>query len=114
APLLKGEQIVPLGQTGEKRDERFPDVPTFLESGVQDFDVSYWFALLVPADTPKAATAKWKEALSAVLADAEVQEKFAAAGLSNYDVEPHKAQSVLLEEVHRWEEVVKTAGMSAN
>lgn len=114
APLLKGEQIATLAQTGEQRDSRFPDVPTFRESGVDGFDVSYWFALLVPADTPEPVKAKWKEALAAVLADPEVQEKFATAGLSPYNLDPNEAQQVMLEEVRQWGEVVKNAGIPTN
>lgn len=114
APLLKGDQIVTLAQTGAQRDKRFADVATFRESGVEGFDVSYWFALLVPADTPEPAKAKWREALAAVLADPEVQKKFAAAGLSPYDLDPSEAEKVMLEEVRQWEEVVKNAGINTN
>src|SRR5690606_29583157 len=102
APLLKGDQIITLAQTGKQRDKRFPDVPTFRECGVEGFGVSYWFALLVPVDTPEPAKVKWKEALAAVLADQEVQTKFAAAGLSPYDLNPDEAQKVMLEEVRQW------------
>ncbi len=114
APLLKGDQIITLAQTGEQRDKRFADVPTFREGGVDNFDVSYWFALLVPADTPEPAKAKWRETLAAVLADPEVQERFATAGLSAYKLDPTKAQKVMLEEVRQWEEVVKSADINTN
>jgi tripartite-type tricarboxylate transporter receptor subunit TctC len=114
APLLKGDQIITLAQTGEQRDKRFANVATFRESGVQGFDVSYWFALLIPADTPEPAKAKWKEALATVLADKEVQKKFATAGLSPYVLDPNDAQKVMLEEVRQWGEVVKSAGINTN
>jgi len=114
APLLKGDQIIPLAQTGATRDKRFANVPTFEESGVKGFDVNYWFALLVPEDTPPSAKAKWTEALNAALADPEVKTKFAAAGLSPYDIDSDKAQAVLLAEVERWKDVVKQAGINRN
>ncbi|WP_442596879.1 Bug family tripartite tricarboxylate transporter substrate binding protein [Parapusillimonas sp. JC17] len=114
APHLKGGRIVPLAQTGDKRDERFPDLPTFRESGVQGFDVSYWFALLIPADTPADAKEKWRQALSAVLADPEVKEKFTAAGLSPYELDSEQARQTMREEVRRWEEVVKVAKLQTN
>lgn len=114
APHLKGGRIVALAQTGDQRDARFPDLPTFRESGVQGFDVSYWFALLIPADTPADARQKWRQALAAVLADPEVKEKFAAAGLSPYDLDPEQARQTMREEVRQWEEVVKVAKLQTN
>lgn len=114
ATLMNGERIVPLGQTGDTRDPRFPNMPTFKEQGVNDFEVNYWFALLVPADTPEPALEKWREALAAVLADKEVQEKFDAAGLSPYDVEPQEAKKILEDELQRWQDVVKAAKLQTN
>jgi tripartite-type tricarboxylate transporter receptor subunit TctC len=114
AALLKGDQIVTLAQTGEQRDPRFADVPTFKESGIKDFNANYWFALLIPVDTPASIQMKWRTALQAALSDTEVQAKFDAAGLSPYDLSPDHAQQVMLDEVKQWEQVVKDAGINTN
>jgi tripartite-type tricarboxylate transporter receptor subunit TctC len=105
---------VTLAQTGEQRDPRFADVPTFKESGIKDFNANYWFALLIPVDTPASIQMKWRTALQAALSDTEVQAKFDAAGLSPYDLSPDHAQQVMLDEVKQWEQVVKDAGINTN
>ena len=41
-----------LAVTGTARSKVAPDLPTIAESGFPGFDVSSWYALLVPAKTP--------------------------------------------------------------
>jgi len=41
-----------LAQTGERRSAAFPNVPTFAEAGIADFELSSWTMLLAPRGTP--------------------------------------------------------------
>jgi hypothetical protein len=41
-----------LASTGSKRSKVAPELPTLAEQGFPGFDVSSWYALLVPAKTP--------------------------------------------------------------
>ena len=43
-----------LATTGTKRVSALPDVPTMIEAGVPDYDVSLWVAYAMPAGTPDA------------------------------------------------------------
>lgn|GEM_PF-3599478 len=112
--MLAADQVLALGQTGKERDKRFPNIPTFQENGAEGFDASYWFALLIPSDTPAPVKAKWDEAMAKVLADPEVQEKLNKVGLSPYAIDPAQAEKILLNEVSQWEDIVKKAGIQTN
>lgn len=51
-PLVKGGQLKALAVTGTKRAPALPDVPTFLEAGIKDYDLTGYFGILFPANTP--------------------------------------------------------------
>jgi tripartite-type tricarboxylate transporter receptor subunit TctC len=52
-PLVSSGRLRALAVTGTKRNSSVPDVPTFTEAGYPNFDANSWFALFVPAATPK-------------------------------------------------------------
>jgi len=51
--LLADGKIVALASTGLQRTAYLPDVPTAIEAGVRDFDVTSWNGISVPAATPR-------------------------------------------------------------
>ena len=53
APLVKAGKIKALALTGSRRAPALPDVPTLQELGYKDFDVTGYFGLLFPTDTPR-------------------------------------------------------------
>lgn len=53
-PLARGGQMRALGVTTKERSANAPDLPTFSESGLPNFDISAWTGIFVPAGTPKA------------------------------------------------------------
>src|SRR5207247_1522678 len=57
-PLAEGGRIRILAAGAAKRAARTPEVPSFIESGVKDFNVGTWFAMLVPKGTPRKVRAK--------------------------------------------------------
>ena len=47
-----------LAMTARTRSPNMPELPTMIESGVADFEVTSWFGLLAPAGTPAPIIAK--------------------------------------------------------
>jgi tripartite-type tricarboxylate transporter receptor subunit TctC len=52
-PLVASGRLRALAVTGTKRNPSVPEVPTFTQAGYPSFEVNSWFALFVPAATPK-------------------------------------------------------------
>jgi len=48
-PHLKSGKLVPIAVSSSTRSPSLPNTPTFIESGVRDFDVSSWVGILVKA-----------------------------------------------------------------
>ncbi|HEY5863393.1 MAG TPA: tripartite tricarboxylate transporter substrate binding protein, partial [Casimicrobiaceae bacterium] len=53
-PQVKGGKVRPLAVSTAKRSPLTPDLPTIAEAGVAGYDMGYWFAAYVPANTPTA------------------------------------------------------------
>lgn len=52
-PHIKAGRLRALGVTSAQRSGAMPDVPTVAESGAPGFDIVQWYAIWVPAKTPK-------------------------------------------------------------
>jgi tripartite-type tricarboxylate transporter receptor subunit TctC len=51
--LVRARQLRALAVTGTQRLAALPDVPTFAEAGMPEFDYDAWFGILAAAGTPK-------------------------------------------------------------
>jgi tripartite-type tricarboxylate transporter receptor subunit TctC len=80
-PLIKGGKLRALAVTSAKRLPALPDVPTVAESGVPGFDVSTWFGLLVPKQTPPAIVTRLNAAIAVAVRDPAFRAQFEAVGL---------------------------------
>ena len=67
AQFVKQGKLKALAVSTVKRSAAFPDVPTMQEAGVADFEVDSWYAMFVPAKTPRAGrSSKLNAALNTV------------------------------------------------
>ena len=72
-----------LAVTTTQRSKALPEVPTLIEAGVPDFDVSAWFGLAAPTGLPPAVLARLEQALEKVGKLPEV-----SAAMQRQGVEP--------------------------
>ena len=79
-PQDKAGRIRALAVTSLKRSPLLPDVPTLAESGLKDFNVVAWQAIVGPKGLPADVKAVLQKALKAVIEDPAVIEKMAATG----------------------------------
>ncbi len=113
AQFVKTGKLKALGVSTLKRSAAFPDVPTLQEAGVADFEVDSWYAMFVPAKTPKAVIDKLNRALNSTLQDPEIREKLLAQGSEAVGGTPEAlAQAVNLELV-KWAKLAKDANIKA-
>jgi tripartite-type tricarboxylate transporter receptor subunit TctC len=50
---IDGGGVKPLAVTGDRRSAALPNLPTFKEAGVPEFDLASWTVMLAPIGTPK-------------------------------------------------------------
>jgi tripartite-type tricarboxylate transporter receptor subunit TctC len=108
---IKAGRLKVIGVPSGKRSKQYPEIATFAESGVPNFDINSWVGILAPATTPQAILDRLNTELNAALNDEAVRDKLALSGIS---ATPGTAQSlgeVIKRELAMYGPVVKTAGI---
>ena len=83
AQFVKTGKLKALGVSTLKRSAAFPDVPTIQESGIADFEVDSWYAMFVPAKTPRPVIERLNRALNAIVAEPAIRDKLLAHAVVN-------------------------------
>jgi len=113
AQFVKTGKLKALAVSTVKRSAAFPDVPTMQEAGVADFEVDSWYAMFVPAKTPKAVIERLNKALNATVADPEVKEKLLAQGSEAVGGNPDLLTRTVKSELGKWAKLAKDANIKA-
>jgi tripartite-type tricarboxylate transporter receptor subunit TctC len=114
AQFVKQKQLKALAVSTLKRSAAFPDVPTMQESGISDFEVDSWYAMFVPAKTPRAIVDRLNAALNTVLNEPEIRERLLAQGSEAVGGTPEQLGAVVNAELPKWAKLVKDAGIKAD
>ncbi len=113
-PQIKSGKVKALGIAGLQRSDALPGVPTISESGasvgLRDFDTPGWVALYAPKALPASIVAKLQEAVAKVLAQADVIQRFAAAGAQAKFMNAAELTAYEAAETRKWSEAVKYSG----
>jgi len=112
-PLIRGGRLVPLAVTTRDRVVDLPNVPTLVESGYPDIDVTVWLGLFVSAKTSPTLVAELNQELQKVLASAEIKQRFAEQGGVPVGGTPQSFARFVEAEKARWEQVIKAANLTA-
>jgi len=110
---VKAGKLVPIAVSSAKRVGSLPDTPTFIEAGVPGFEVSSWVAILAPAKTPRPIVEKLNRELNAVLTDPAIVERLATLGIEVTPGSPQKLADQIRDDLAKYGEVVKAAGIKA-
>ena len=109
---VKAGRARALGFSGVKRWSFMPDVPTIMESGVPDFQVTgAWHGWLAPAKTPKAVIARIHAEAQKALQTPRVREFILAGGYEPDGSTPESFARFLKSEAARYAEAVRAAGI---
>ena len=108
---IVNNQMRVLATTGKARAANLPNVPTLMESGVKDYDVTSWNGLAVKTGTPPEIVQKLHDAVAEALASDKVQTFANAAGMEAKPMDPAALHAQIKEDVAQWTELVAKAGI---
>jgi len=113
-PYIKAGRMKALGVTSRQRMPQLPDVPTLIESGLKDFDVTSWQAVAAPKGTPPEVIKKLHADISRGLNSPEMTQRFNDLGFEVVTPSPADAQAFFKAEIERWATVVKASGATVD
>jgi tripartite-type tricarboxylate transporter receptor subunit TctC len=112
-PHVASGKLRVIAVSGRERSSVFPKVGTVQEQGVRDYEALQWHGLFAPAGTPDAIVAQLQGAIVKALARPEMKARFAAEGASPVGSSPREFAKFFQDEVAKWSDVAKRAGIKA-
>ena len=112
-PFVKDGRTRALAVTGTKRAHWIPDVPTFAELGYKNVVGQTFTALMAPAGTPANVIEKLNAALTEILREKDVIEKFDLLGAEAVAMSPDETRKYLAAEDATWMPIVRKANIKA-
>jgi tripartite-type tricarboxylate transporter receptor subunit TctC len=111
-PHIKAGKFRPLGVSGAKRVAQLPDVPTIGET-LPGFEFEAFYALIVPAGTPRDIVLKLNEATVKAVASPEYRSRTIDGGLEPRSNTPEQMLALAKADGAKIDKIVRTAGIKA-
>lgn len=106
-PHIKSGKLRALGVASLKRSPVMPDTPTIAEQGLPRFEAVSWYALMVPAGTPRAVIDRLNIETGKLFARPEFKEKLAALGMDAATGKPADLAAAIQADTLRWSDVIR-------
>ena len=114
AQFVKAGKLKALGVSTLRRSAAFPDVPTLQEAGIADFEVDSWYAMFVPAKTPKPVIERLNRVLNSLVAEPAIREKLLAQGAEGVGGSADALGKIVAAELPKWAKLAKHANIKAD
>ena len=108
---ISAGKVRALGVSISQRSPALPNVPTIAEAGLPGYYAASWYGLMVPAGTPDSTIDILAKQIGTIMRVPEVKEKMLAQGFEPVGDTPAQFGKFISEEILRWEQVVKRAGI---
>ena len=114
-PFINTNKLRALAVATPQRISMLPDVPSAVEAGVPNLDVSSTFGVLAPAGTPAAIVARLNEALAKMVQSAEAKEMLLKQGVyAAPPTTPARSAEQIQYEVARWKKVITESNIKSD
>jgi tripartite-type tricarboxylate transporter receptor subunit TctC len=108
-PHVRSGRVRAVAVTGPKRTKALPDVMTFAQAGLPDYDASSWNGVLVPAGTPRAVVDRLNAELVRILKTPNILERLEQDGAEPAPTSPEEFGNFIRAEIAKWAKVVQAA-----
>ena len=113
-PHVKSGKLRALAVTSAKRSPLAPEVPSMVEAGLPNFEISAWYMVLGPKGMPPAVVQRLNTEINKAIQDPEIRAQLGSQGVDFVGGTPQEAATFLNSEIERWAKVVKATGMKGN
>ena len=110
-PHIKAGRLKAIATTSARRSPGLPETPTFMESGVPNFDTSEWYGVFAPAGLPRPVLDKLAGEIARIVKLPDVAEKLSAQGAIPVGSNAEAFARFVSAEMQLWGNVAKKIGM---
>ena len=112
-PNIRSGNARPVALNAPKRSALLPEVPTFAEAGMPEFDLYTWFGMFAPAGTPADVVTRLQREVVAGLKSPDLLERFAAVGAEPVGSTPAEFVERIRSDAASWGEVIRAGSIKA-
>ena len=110
APQIRAGKLKAFAITTVEKSGFFPELPTIAASGLPGFDISTWFGLFFPANTPNAVVERLHTETVKILALPDIKERLARLGADPTPLSPIAFSEFIKLEQIKYQKLVKISG----
>jgi tripartite-type tricarboxylate transporter receptor subunit TctC len=110
-PFAKAGTLRVIAVTGSSRAQMAPDIPTAIEQGVKDFEVTAWLGLFAPAGTPDEIVNTLQRQVAAVASKPDFVKRMADSGAEVVASTPQQFGEFYRREVALYKRVANAANI---
>ncbi len=114
APNVAGGKVRALALSGDRRSVKLPQVPTFTEAGIRDFNPFFWTGLFLPAKAPQPVLQRLHDEFAGAMKDAELQKRLVDFGAEIVMNSPEQFAAFLKAESDRLGPIIRERNITAN
>jgi tripartite-type tricarboxylate transporter receptor subunit TctC len=108
---IKAGKLVALAYAAKTRSPLQPDVPTFEQAGLPDFEVRSWYAVAAPKGLPAPVAQRLAKAIAAVHTKPDFQHAVTAQGADVWPLTPEQATDFIAKDTKMTLDLIKTANI---
>jgi tripartite-type tricarboxylate transporter receptor subunit TctC len=108
----KAGRVRALAQTGARRSEAMPQVPTMQEGGVKGYEFTSWYGLLAPRDVPGPVITQLNAAVVKALQQKDLRDRLESTGAEPQSGTPAQFGELIKREIARFTNLVQRAKLT--
>jgi tripartite-type tricarboxylate transporter receptor subunit TctC len=113
-PQIRDGKVRALGVTSRARTPLASDIPTMIEAGVPDYEVTTFYGVVAPAGTPGEIVAKLNAAINAGFAADEVRATVTKLGSALVTGSPDAFGAFMAAQTAKWAAVASKANIKVD
>ena len=109
-PQARAGKLRALATTGAKRTPAAPELAPVADSGFPGYEISVWYGILAPANTPPMVVSRLHTEISRIVQLPDIRERWAALGAEPLHNTPEQFAAFLKSDLGKWAKVVRDSG----
>jgi tripartite-type tricarboxylate transporter receptor subunit TctC len=110
-PHVRGGRLRALAISAPQRSPEYPDVPTFAEAGLPQYETNAWYSMHAPAGTPPEIVRRLNAELVAILKDPDILARFKQLSTEPVGNSPEEFAAFVKAELDKYARIIKAANI---
>ena len=109
---IRAGRIKPIAVTSAKRSPTFPEIPTAIEQGMTNLEITSWYGLWVPLGTPQEVIRKLQAAVAKAFEEQDLKDTWFKLGAEPGGAPTEEFRALVARHVAKWRKVVTESKIS--